>query len=932
MAPPELLWETGAMSTALLGVLLAGLVGEDCNRNGRDDALDVLPGDIRFSDPLPPALKLPSPQRDVAIVDLHGDGRLDMVFMDEDGITVAVFDGSAELVAGQRLRVGSAPHAIIAADLDGDGDPDVLTANGLANPQPGNVSVFRNDGGTLDQPRNYAGSRFPAFLAAGDLDGDADLDVVTVGATLDGVSDGVAVLRNDGAGRFDLDDRYDAGNQQPSGDPALADIDGDGALDVAIAKPNRRDSILVFFGDGRGRLDRMLGLELIPGLSPAEVLPVDAEKDGDIDILGGAWAIGGEGGAVTILRNDGGGAFAPAVRLADVAGSRDAVLADLDGDGWADLALAHTFTPGASVLRGGEGGFAPPRTYVLPGIAETIEAADWDRDGGPDLLALNLFAGSAFLVESENIAAAAPSRSRLAVEQPSDPLFLDFDGDGDQDLALSTEEPDTLRVFRNDSGGLEPLELSTLSLSGEIDSMLSADLDGDGRMDIAGTSGSGLELFFGSGDGLFEPLLLPSAGGLGNAFFRDMDGDRDLDVFASSWSDEGAFALLRNGGGRSFDPPAYLVSRLEGDFQLLRPAPGDFDGDGDTDVLVGRSVSPVAGAPPDLELGLLVNPGDGALEFRKLADLEQRPFVVAAGDLDGDGRTDALLGVSACDECPERLPARVLVFLGTSEGLREVERHPVEGVPALLELRDMDGDRDQDAILFSFNAAPSFQVLRNDGSGRFTIETIPGIGAQFVSLIAEDLDGDGDVDVAAAGRSQTPPSCRCALFQVDVFRNQGGGTFDEPRSFVTLSFSWVAHAAPLGPGPPHLLLVDDEGVTILGNLTEAPASRDADRDGIPDECQRRFHRGDPSGDGAADLTDAMVILLHLFLGGAEPGCLDAADANDDGALDITDPIGILEWLFLGGPRPPPPGPPGEPCGPDPAGSTLGCEAIPGCGA
>jgi hypothetical protein len=500
----------------------------------------------------------------------------------------------------------------------------------MALEQPGNVSVFRNDGGTLDQPRNYTGSRFPASLAAGDLDGDADLDVVTVGATLDGVSDGIAVIRNDGTGRFDLDDTYAAGNQQPSGDPGLADIDGDGVLDVVIAKPNRRDSILIFFGDGGGRLDRMLGLELIPGLSPAEVLPVDAEKDGDIDLLGGAWVVTGEGGgAVTILRNEGGVVFAPAERLADVPGSRDAVLADLDGDGWADLALTHVFTPGVTVLRGGSGSFGPPRTHVLPGIAETIEPADWDRDGRMDLLALNLFAGSAFVIDSEDTAAAAPSTARLEVGEASDPLFLDMDGDGDQDLALSTEEPDTLRPFRNEGGALEPLEPM---LSGEIDSMVSSDLDGDGRMDIAGTSERGLELFFGSGDGAFEALLLPSEGGLGNLLVADMDGDRDLDVFASSWSDEGAFALFKNGGGGSFDPPVYLVSRLEGNFQLLEPAPGDFDGDGDTDLLVGRAVFPVAGGPPDMELGLLVNPGDGAVELRKVADLDtwSRPGISIA--------------------------------------------------------------------------------------------------------------------------------------------------------------------------------------------------------------------------------------------------------------------------------------------------------------
>src|SRR5262245_28816578 len=74
-----------------------------------------------------------------------------------------------------------------------------------------------------------------------------------------------------------------------------------------------------------------------------------------------------------------------------------------------------------------------------------------------------------------------------------------------------------------------------------------------------------------------------------------------------------------------------------------------------------------------------------------------------------------------------------------------------------------------------------------------------------------------------------------------------------------------------------------------------------------------FLRGDPNADGAVDLSDAVSILLRLFLGGEETTCRSAADTNDDGAVDVSDPVTLLNALFLGGP------PPGEPypvCGPD----------------
>jgi hypothetical protein len=87
-----------------------------------------------------------------------------------------------------------------------------------------------------------------------------------------------------------------------------------------------------------------------------------------------------------------------------------------------------------------------------------------------------------------------------------------------------------------------------------------------------------------------------------------------------------------------------------------------------------------------------------------------------------------------------------------------------------------------------------------------------------------------------------------------------------------------------------------------------------------------FRRGDADLNGRLELTDAVVILEHLFRGGTEPACLDAADADDGGVVNITDPIGILNHLFQGSLPPPLPGP--EECGPDAVleEPDLGCKA------
>ena len=77
-----------------------------------------------------------------------------------------------------------------------------------------------------------------------------------------------------------------------------------------------------------------------------------------------------------------------------------------------------------------------------------------------------------------------------------------------------------------------------------------------------------------------------------------------------------------------------------------------------------------------------------------------------------------------------------------------------------------------------------------------------------------------------------------------------------------------------------------------------------------------------------DISDAVILLAHLFLGGDRPACADASDADDSGSLDLTDAVYSLGFQFLGGPAPPAPFPD---CGVDPTadkGGDLGCAT--GC--
>jgi hypothetical protein len=197
-------------------------------------------------------------------------------------------------------------------------------------------------------------------------------------------------------------------------------------------------------------------------------------------------------------------------------------------------------------------------------------------------------------------------------------------------------------------------------------------------------------------------------------------------------------------------------------------------------------------------------------------------------------------------------------------------------------------------------------------------------------LALGDLDGDLDLDVAVAAMSPG---------KLSFLINRGDGTFADQAVFSVQESPGTAVIADLDGDLDADLAVANQTsstVTLLFNRSSPPASQDADRNGIPDECEGggRFHRGDTDGDGRTDITDAVFLLVFAFLGGEAPGCLDSADVDGSGVIDITDAVFLLAFHFLGGPAPPTPGPPPLPCGPDPdppgSPGNLGCRSYPPC--
>jgi hypothetical protein len=196
--------------------------------------------------------------RSVAIGDLNGDGKPDVATANLEGRTISVLlnRGDGRFLAPVEYRTGVEPWDIAIGDLNGDGRADLATA--IANRDFGRsvsrVSVYINEAdGSFQQRIDYPPGRNPQGIAIADLNGDASLDLVTAN-----VSDTVSVFMNRGDGSF----RPRVDHRAGSGPRAIAigDLNGDRRPDLVTANTNTAiaagggevDSVSVLLNRGGG--------------------------------------------------------------------------------------------------------------------------------------------------------------------------------------------------------------------------------------------------------------------------------------------------------------------------------------------------------------------------------------------------------------------------------------------------------------------------------------------------------------------------------------------------------------------------------------------------------------------------------------------------------------------------------------------------------
>jgi len=353
---------------------------------------------------------------------------------------------------------GTSSTDVDLVDVDSDGDLDLFIAEGTdsAAARPNRLLLNGSSGEFFDVSATYLPPAVANSTKAdfGDIDGDGDLDAIVANLGPE------QLLVNTGFGVF-----VDGSAQLPppppffqdiTADARLADVDGDGDLDILLSNENPFDPSPT--GGGQNRLLINNGLGTFADESAARfpvandqtgaMLPGDVDADGDLDV------VVLNRGQDFVLINNGSGFFdnQTSTRFPVTADtSRGGGLGDLDGDGDLDLVVANSRNEPIALYIN-EGGVFTARDFgAVPGAGETntgLELVDLDNDGDLDVYVPNAgaftvghgFGGGPDHYYSNNGQATFKDRTRKHFPEVADPTtdaaFGDIDGDRDLDLIV----------------------------------------------------------------------------------------------------------------------------------------------------------------------------------------------------------------------------------------------------------------------------------------------------------------------------------------------------------------------------------------------------------------------------------------------------------------------------------------------------------------
>jgi predicted nucleotidyltransferase len=374
---------------------------------------------------------------------------------------------------------------------------------------------------------------------------------------------------------------------------------------------------------------------------------------------------------------------------------------------------------------------------------------DFDNDGDMDVLASGYDGSARQLRVYKNNGNGTIDPSQIEVEalnggfNASMVAWGDFDNDGDLDILVDGDDSTgkQLRIYKNNANGtFNATQIEVESLNGGlIDGGVAwGDFDNDGDLDISlnGYDGSNsqLRVYKNNGNGTVDPTQIEVDGlngglRIGTVAWGDFDKDGDLDILTNGSTGSNQLRVYKNQGDGTFDTTQIEVDGLNGGMQAGGSTWGDFDNDGDMDILIaGWDGS-------NSQLRIYKNKNDGTFDTTQIevdgVNNGLRYSSVAWGDHDNDGDLDIL--VSGYDGANNQLR----IYRNNANGTIHPTQIEVDGLGGGLRncsvaWGDYDNDRDLDILVLGYDGYYQLRIYKNQFEA-FQTNTLPTAPSSFSS-------------------------------------------------------------------------------------------------------------------------------------------------------------------------------------------------------
>lgn len=338
------------------------------------------------------------------------------------------------------IDLSAATNAIAIADINGDGNVDLITSNENLS----KTATLLGKGDGTFSPVSFAkvglsGLR-PYSAMAVDVNNDQILDIVTT----DVDNQTVRVLLGTGKGLF----ATTAFSIKVGTDPYSAksgDFDGDGKLDIVTANYTS-NNITLLKGDGKGAFTTLATVAV--GKNPYQLAVADINADGKLDIL----TTNSTDNTVSILTGNGAGAFTAKTAVAVGANPQSLAIADINNDGKLDFVTANSMTGTVSaLLGGGTGSFTTASTNSVDSRPLSLAVADLNGDGNLDVVTANYGKNTVSILEGKGDGNFATALSISVAASPNFVTLADVNADGKVDIIANNVDAGTVSVLLNTS-------------------------------------------------------------------------------------------------------------------------------------------------------------------------------------------------------------------------------------------------------------------------------------------------------------------------------------------------------------------------------------------------------------------------------------------------------------------------------------------------